>query len=121
MIHSANPQSQPAVKICLVLVDFEKWGRTYVHTYIRTDMYEYSDHYRPGLRSATWIKIFFCNFRHSKKGRHSFSFLVIESILIHSADPQSRPLVIIIFTHFFHPYVCMSVRPSSTSFQNIAK
>ena len=36
MIHSVSPQSRPAVKICFVLVDFEKWGRTDVQTYIRT-------------------------------------------------------------------------------------
>ena len=46
MIHFASLQSRPAVKICFVLVDFEKWGRTDVQTY----MYKYSDHYhRPGL------------------------------------------------------------------------
>ena len=37
------------------LVYFEKWGliHTYLQTYRRTDMYEYSDHYR---WSASWIK-----------------------------------------------------------------
>ena len=38
MIHSASPQSRrPTVKICFVLPDFEKWGRTDVQTYKRTD------------------------------------------------------------------------------------
>ena len=49
MIHSVNPQYRTAAKICFVLVIFEKWGRT-------NKMCEYSDHYQPGLRSASWIK-----------------------------------------------------------------
>ena len=36
MIHSAIPQSRPAVMVCFVLVDFEKRGRTYVQTEGRT-------------------------------------------------------------------------------------
>ena len=28
MIHSASPQSGQAVKICFVVVDFDRWGRT---------------------------------------------------------------------------------------------
>ena len=44
-----QPTVPPAVKICFVLVDIEKLGG-------RTDnMCEYSDHYRPGLWSASWI------------------------------------------------------------------
>ena len=33
-------------------------------------------------------------------------------LLIHDADPQSRPVVIIVFAHVFRSYVRPSVRPS---------
>ena len=38
-------------------------------------------------------------------------------ILIHSADPQKRPVVIIVFAHVVRP----SVRPSIPSFPSLAK
>ena len=36
MIHSASPQSRSAVKICFVIVDFEKWGWTDGQMYRQT-------------------------------------------------------------------------------------
>ena len=51
MIHSASPQM--AVKICFLLVDFEKC----VQRDKRTDnMCEYSDHSGRDCGSAEWIK-----------------------------------------------------------------
>ena len=44
MRHSVSPQYRPAVKICFVLVDYEKWGRTDGRT---DDTSENSDQYRP--------------------------------------------------------------------------
>ena len=58
MIHSASPQSRPAVRICFVLVDFEKWERTYVLT---TCVNIVITNYRLWLWSASWInRFFFC-------------------------------------------------------------
>ena len=49
MIHSASPQSRPAVKICLFCSILKNKDE-------RTDMCEYSDQHQPGLWSASWIK-----------------------------------------------------------------
>ena len=38
-------------------------------------------------------------------------------LLIHEADPQSRPVVIIVFAHVVHSYVCPSIRPPVPTFQ----
>ena len=45
------------------------------------------------------------------------NLLVSVEILIHSANPQSRPVVIIVFTHIFRS----SVRPYVPTFQGLAK
>ena len=55
MIHSAIPTVSPvltvfSLEICFVLLDFDKWGLTYVRTDRRLDnMCENNDHYRPRL------------------------------------------------------------------------
>ena len=50
MIHSASPQYRTAVKISVLIWSLLKSGDG------RTDnMCEYSDHYRPGLWSASWV------------------------------------------------------------------
>ena len=54
VIHSASPQSRPAV-IVAWFWSFGTDGRTDA-TYRRTDtLCEHSDHFRPGLWSASWI------------------------------------------------------------------
>ena len=40
------------------------------------------------------------------------SVTLTTSLLIYEADPQSRPVVIIIFAHVVRSYVCPSARPN---------
>ena len=57
MIHSANPQSLPAV-IFVWFWSFVTDERTEGRTDGRMDnLFENSDHYRPGLWSASWINV----------------------------------------------------------------
>ena len=51
MIHLASPKSRPAV----ISLDFEVLCRTDGRTDGQHNMCENSDHYRPGLWSASWI------------------------------------------------------------------
>ena len=55
--------------------------------------------------------------RDSHYNYESFARKTVLHILIHSADPQSRPVVITIFTHVVRLSVCQSV----PTFQNLAK
>ena len=58
------------------------------------------------------------------KTNSNLSFLKSEKlelfveILIHEADPESRPVVIIVFAHVVRSYVRQYVRPSVPTFQN---
>ena len=56
MIHSVSPQSRPAVIFPLILKFWD--GRTDGQKDVRTDhLCQNSDHYRPGLWSASWINL----------------------------------------------------------------
>ena len=137
MIHSASPQSRPAV----IVAWFWSFG-----TDGRTDtLCENSDHYRPGLWSASWIKIWSIR-KQSKSAmlyfQESFIFTALrwisdksfeirnqtsfqikqfqcETILIYNncyslIDPLDRPTIPAGSDHCFHkclPSVHLSVRP----------